>query len=150
MNIAYQLGKEAFKMEKTRVPYHDKALRELLDKDGWDNNTASYCEQWLKGWDGSNKESRVQNLDKYATLIEELKVGKVKEVFRPGQDDHYLVECENYQFVMWTKEFLHIQEEEIPWDEFCEYGIMWIESGQTSGTFYDDFDVEFYWEIKEK
>lgn len=46
----YQLGQEAYKNQKNRVPIQDKSLTDLLNEKGWDN-TSEYCKDWLKGWD---------------------------------------------------------------------------------------------------
>ena len=49
-NAAERLGIRAHREGRVRTPYHDPALRSLLDRAGW-NRTAELSGAWLKGWD---------------------------------------------------------------------------------------------------
>lgn len=47
---AERLGILAHREDRVRTPYHDPALRALLDERGW-HWTAKASEAWLRGWD---------------------------------------------------------------------------------------------------
>lgn len=47
---AEKLGILAHREGRARTPYHDPALRSLLDEAGW-RHTARASEAWLGGWD---------------------------------------------------------------------------------------------------
>jgi hypothetical protein len=49
-NEAERLGILSHREGRVRTPYHDPALRALLDLTGW-KRTAELSAQWLKGWD---------------------------------------------------------------------------------------------------
>lgn len=49
-NAAEKLGVLAHREGRARTPYHDPALRSLLDAAGW-NRTGELSGAWLKGWD---------------------------------------------------------------------------------------------------